>query len=71
MDWSQRTEARRSRSPVFAAPALLALNYAEMRARCWRRLTLRRAELWHGLRIALVIEALLRKVDGNAPRKRA
>jgi hypothetical protein len=42
-----------------------------MRARCWRRLSRGRGEFWHQFRIALVVEALLRKVDRNAPRERA
>jgi hypothetical protein len=42
-----------------------------MRARCCPWLLLRRGKLWHRVRIAFVVEALIGVIDRNAPRKGA
>jgi hypothetical protein len=40
-----------------------------MRARCCPWLLLRRGKLWHRLRIAFVVEALIVVIDRNAPQR--
>jgi hypothetical protein len=41
-----------------------------MGARCCRWLVRRRSDLWHLLRIAFVVEALIGMIDRDAPQKR-
>jgi hypothetical protein len=55
---------------MFAAPAL-ALNHAEMCARCRTFFVLRRRQFWHRPGVAFVVEALIGMIDRDASRERA